>query len=343
MEVRANGRPLAVEVPVPRGDEDVRISVPIPAWFEGEVSVIASHALASSEAATLRVRRDSLPPPPKPKLFVISIGAAQLAMNQSALLAASPSSPLQTKDRFQDLEFAAQDAQKVVSMLAAQRGKAFSEVQETVLLNEKATTAALRQAVQGVAAKAELGDVLLFFFSGHGNHDPKTGKFHLVTHDTDPKREAETAFSGEELSQLLGQVRGYVVVALDACHSGAVLGMQQGEKYKAPPLDISGLANQLSSAEHGIVMLSSSTPDEVSFEDRELGSGLFTKALLEGLEGKAAKDGTVTFRGLLDWLGTRVTELASDGQPPADGATSPAQTPVTVMPAGVPDFVIARP
>jgi uncharacterized caspase-like protein len=119
--------------------------------------------------------------------------------------------------------------------------------------------------------------------------------------------------------------------------------MQLGANYKAPPLDISGLANQLSSAEHGIVVLSSSTPDQVSFEDRELGGGIFTKALLDGLAGKAAKNGVITCATLMNWIEQRVPELTADGSEPSKEAQSVSQTPVTVMPKGVPDFVIAQP
>jgi WD40 repeat protein len=340
VEVRANGRPLDVKAPVPEGDSVGKITVPLPADFSGDVALIASHALSRSDTATVRVRRASTSAKVRtPKLFVIAVGAAELAMNQPVLLAANGLA----KDRFNNLEFAANDAQKVGALLATQQGKGFEVVETKVLLNQQATTEAIRTAIREIGSKAELGDVLFFFFSGHGNHDPKSGKFHLVTHDTDPKRETETALSGEELSELLGAVRGYVVVALDACHSGAVLGMQQGASYKAPPLDISGLANQLSSAEHGIVVLSSSTPDQLSFEDNELGSGIFTKALLDGLSGKALENGSVTCSSLMKWLDKRVVELAAGGPEPAADSPATSQTPVNVMPKGVPDFVLVRP
>lgn len=337
VEVRLNGRPSNVAAPVPPKDGKATLTLPLPPAFEGEVSVIASHALGQSSAATLRVRRSAAPSgkKPLPNLFVLSAGVAELAMNTTPTLAASNASG-QSKGQFQNLEFAADDAQSVASLLASQKGRAFAQVETTVLLNQQATTTAVRDAIKTIREKAQPGDVMLFFFSGHGNHDPKTGKFHLVTYDTDPHRESETAFSGEEMSQLLGQVRASVVVALDACHSGSVLGMQQGEKYKAPSLDISGLANQLSSAEHGIVVLSSSTPDQFSFEDREAGGGLFTKALLEGLKGKAAKNGAITCGTLMQWIDKRVPELISGG------GEGPEQTPVTVMPSGVPDFTLAR-
>ena len=343
VEIRANGRPLGIDAPVPATGGKSSITVPLPPGFQGEISVLASHALGRSAATTLRVRRENpaTSVTPAPKLHVLSVGAAQLAMNAAPdLPGAAPKAGAASKDQFLNLDFAASDARQVAAVLSTQQGKAFSEVHTTVLLNDQATSAAVRKAMEHIADNAAFGDVILFFFSGHGNHDPKTGRFHLVTYDTDPMREGETAFSGDEMSQILGRARAYVVVALDACHSGAVLGMQQGEKYKAPALDISGLANQLSSAEHGIAVLSSSTPDQFSFEDRVLGGGLFTKALVEGLQGKASKDGTATFETLKSWIEKRVPELSVGDSPKGKLA---AQTPITVLPPGVPEIILAKP
>ncbi len=71
--------------------------------------------------------------------------------------------------------------------------------------------------------------------------------------------------------------------------------------------------------------------------------GLFTKALCEGLTSKAAADGTgaVTCRGLQTWLNKRVPELVSALVKGVDNP--PQQTPVCVIPKGVPDFPLAKP
>jgi hypothetical protein len=47
------------------------------------------------------------------------------------------------------------------------------------------------------------------------------------------------------------------------------------------------VANDLSSAENGVVVFASSTGMQLSLERADWGNGAFTKALLEGLEGEA--------------------------------------------------------
>jgi uncharacterized caspase-like protein len=90
--------------------------------------------------------------------------------------------------------------------------------------------------------------------------------------------------------------------------------------------------NELSSAENGVVVFSSSTGRESSLENKSWGNGAFTAALLEGLSGKADSSGSgrVTHKMLDYYISERVKVL-----------TSGAQHPVTQAPGGVPDFPIA--
>jgi uncharacterized caspase-like protein len=96
--------------------------------------------------------------------------------------------------------------------------------------------------------------------------------------------------------------------------------------------DINGVVNELSSAENGAVVFASSTGRQVSEESDEWSNGAFTKALVEGLDGKAANGsgGRVTWMSLSRYISDRVKEL-----------TSGQQTPTTTTPSTVPDFPIA--
>jgi len=88
----------------------------------------------------------------------------------------------------------------------------------------------------------------------------------------------------------------------------------------------------LASAENGVVVFSSSTGRQYSLENPDWGNGAFTKALVEGLSGKAnyQKTGRITHKMLDFYISERVKEI-TEGQ----------QTPVTQAPGGVPDFPIA--
>ena len=90
--------------------------------------------------------------------------------------------------------------------------------------------------------------------------------------------------------------------------------------------------NDFAQAEGGVVAYAASTGREFSFERDEWGHGAFTKALIEGLGGKAdlLHKGTVTTATLDAFLEDRVKEL-----------TGGQQHPVMTRPKTVPDFPIA--
>ena len=58
-----------------------------------------------------------------------------------------------------------------------------------------------------------------------------------------------------------------------------------------------------------MVLLAATSSDQYAAEVQQLGHGLFTYALLDGLAGKAASDGKVTVKRLEAWLNDAVPEL----------------------------------
>ena len=93
------------------------------------------------------------------------------------------------------------------------------------------------------------------------------------------------------------------------------------------------MMNDLSSSENGVVVFASSTGQEESEEKDEWGNGAFTKAVIEGLSGRAdfMRAGRVTFAGLNLFVSEEVVRL-----------TSGRQRPVFISPRGIPDFALAR-
>jgi len=114
---------------------------------------------------------------------------------------------------------------------------------------------------------------------------------------------------------------------VDTCHSGGA-----GGKARGIGTDIVSIVNELSSAENGAIVFAASTGKEFALEDEKWGHGAFTKALLEGLGGKAdlKGDGRITITSLDYFLSERVKEL-----------TNGSQHPTTTKPPSVPDFTIA--
>jgi hypothetical protein len=92
------------------------------------------------------------------------------------------------------------------------------------------------------------------------------------------------------------------------------------------------VVNDLIAAENGIVVFAATTGRQASLEDQAWGNGAFTKALVEGLGGKAnyTGDGRITINQLDLYLSERVKAL-TNGQ----------QTPTTAKPKTVTDYPIA--
>ena len=89
----------------------------------------------------------------------------------------------------------------------------------------------------------------------------------------------------------------------------------------------------LRASENGVVVFASSTGQEESLEKESWGNGAFTKALLEGLSGRAdfMRAGRITYAALNLFVSEEVSRL-TDGR----------QRPVFISPRGVPDFALAR-
>ena len=92
---------------------------------------------------------------------------------------------------------------------------------------------------------------------------------------------------------------------------------------------MSRLVAELSAADNGVVVFASATDAQSAVEAKAWGNGAFTKALLEGLSGRAdyRKTGRVTLNMLDLYLSERVREL-----------TQGTQTPATAKPSTIADF-----
>ena len=105
-----------------------------------------------------------------------------------------------------------------------------------------------------------------------------------------------------------------------------------GRKSAGASLDIDALVNDLAKAENGVVVFASSTGRQVSQEDSHWQNGAFTKALVEGINGKAdySGNGRITLNMLDLYLSERVKAL-TDG----------LQTPTTTKPVTISDYPVA--
>jgi uncharacterized caspase-like protein len=130
-----------------------------------------------------------------------------------------------------------------------------------------------------------------------------------------------------EIKQTVAAIAGKVILFMDACHSGNVMGAT-----RRGTTDLKGVVNELASAENGAIVFTSSTGKQYSLENSEWNNGVFTKSLVEGLDGKADlfRRNQVSVKTLDAYITQRVKDL-----------TKGQQAPTTIVPSSIPDFPIA--
>jgi Caspase domain len=212
-----------------------------------------------------------------------------------------------------DLKFADADARAVYQFLQLPAGGRFAPGDMLLLLNEQATSAAIRQALTSFVSKPGPDDLLLIFMAGHGAPDPYAPQnLYFLAHDTDVENMAQTALPMKDFQKLLDEhVRARrLVLLVDTCHSGGLTGAQ-GEAARGIANNLINLyVEKLLYQEEGKAVITSSDVNEVSQESPRWGNGhgVFTYFLLEGLQGKADLDGDqlVTVGELFRYVRQRV-------------------------------------
>lgn len=306
---------------------DREITVTIPP-HDCVISLIAESRTSASEAATVRLAWAGTAPAPRslrPRLFVLAVGISKY------------------KDPDIALTYPNADARTFSQTMLAQKGRLYDDVQERVLLDGDATRDKIREGLIWIKAQTTPRDVAVIFLAGHGANDP-AGNYLFVPADFDRDRYETTGVPFSDIKSAVENLAGKTLLFVDSCHSGNVLGGRQAQTQTGLPrawcpapdanqgVDVTGAVNELSSAENGAIVFTASTGRQVALEDPAWGHGAFTKALVEGLTGKAdfTHRGQITVNMLDLYLSDRVKEL-----------THGAQTPTTAKPQTVPDFPVA--
>lgn len=145
---------------------------------------------------------------------------------------------------------------------------------------------------------------VLFYYSGHGAPDPRSGDAYLVPADGDPQYLKDTAYPLARLYQRLGKLQAsQVLVVLDACFSGT--GGRSVLAKGTRPL-VSRVAVDKALPEK-VRLLTASAGDQVSGTDDEQGHGLMTYHLLKALN---ESKGRATLQEAYARLKTRVEDSA---------------------------------
>ncbi len=207
-------------------------------------------------------------------------------------------------DGIKDLRFADRDAQVFHDFL---RSKAGGEVpEENILLrtNKQATQGMLMDDLNFLTLSSKKGDVVIIYFSGHGDVEKQTlwQLGYLLCYDTPfnnyPNNAVELEFLNKVVTTLSVGVQAKVIVILDACHSGKLAGAEN--------LGPSLTAKQAAIQQANEVRILSCQSDQLSVESERWGGGrgVFSYFLINGLKGLADTegDGDVLFYELKNHL-----------------------------------------
>lgn len=315
LKALVDGRPAGTErgvsvKPTQPGEAGQDLRVVLPAR-DCEVSIIAENKYASSVPATIRLKWRGKAEPDefviKPKLYVLAVGVSRYA------------------NKALTLGFAAKDARDLAETMQKQNGGLYRDVVIRVLTDERATKDEILGGFDWIRKETTSKDVAIVFLAGHGVND-QSGLYYFLPENADLDSLLRTGVSFSDIKNTVLSLAGKTLFFVDTCHSGNVFGSRRGT------IDIMGIVNELSSADNGAVVFASSTGNQSSLEDPVWNNGAFTKALVEGLNGKADYRGLgkISINMLDLYLSERVKEL-----------TKGKQTPTTTKPQTIPDFPVA--
>ena len=203
-----------------------------------------------------------------------------------------------------NLNFAEPDARGVADFFRRSENGLFKNVTVADLYNSGATKADVLLQLKQLE-NTDPQDVVVIYLAGHGDNIGDTWYF-IPYELTYPEREDEVkakGISSDELAVYIKKIKAQkVLVLIDACKSGAMLMAFRGfEDRKA--------LSQLSRAV-GIHIVAASSKDQFASEVKELGHGVFTYTLLQGLMGKGVVQcETVTVRKLIAYIEEKLPDL----------------------------------
>ncbi|MBN9381499.1 MAG: caspase family protein [Chitinophagaceae bacterium] len=207
-----------------------------------------------------------------------------------------------------DLNYPQQDARAFARLFSNQagKGKLFRHVRIDTLIGPAATGNNILKVLTGLTTTLSgKNDVLIIFISGHAMVS-EYGVELIGSRSETPGSKSRINFTNDILARLKG-FDCKKIIFIDACHSGGIAGRKSSGKS-----GVSEAINELIHSPNALAIFSSCSAREDSFENKSWGHGVFTQALIEGLQkGKADinKKGIIYIDDLFNYVRTRVPQL----------------------------------
>lgn len=258
---------------------------------ENRISVTAFNGQRTEAIADeLRINFTGIPAV-KPNLWLFVIGINQY------------------KNSKYNLNFAVADAQGFKKQIEQGGMGIFSKINTVFLTNEEATKPRIIKETNNIKAQAKQEDIFIFYYAGHGvMSGEQMPQFYLIPYDVvklygNDQSLKTNAISASELKIISAEIKSQKqLYILDACQSGGMTGMlaaRGAAEEKA--------VNQLARST-GTYWIAASGTEQFAGEFSQLGHGIFTYCLLEGLSGKAdgQRDKKITVQELSSFVNDQV-------------------------------------
>lgn len=178
------------------------------------------------------------------------------------------------------LQYATPDAEYFHQVLGQENNLA---KQVVLLTDEQATRSGIESAIRSMGEEIFPGDTFMMFYSGHGAQSSDGRTEYIVPQDYNGS--SSSLISDAQLNALVDVniYADHCVFVFDSCHSG---GMYKAASAWLPKgftrsTGFEVMAKNLSS--RGFIVITACDKDEVSWEDSQLGHGVFTYQFVGGM------------------------------------------------------------
>jgi WD40 repeat protein/uncharacterized caspase-like protein len=300
--VSGDGKKAVIQVPVEAGENKITITGTNEYGYLTERSVVAIAKQAEKEK-------------PRGKLYAVVVGADKYPFLKTDC-AGNPC----------DLRFPVADAAEFLRVLSEKTAPLYSGLEALVLVNQEALDEAPAladdiKAVSGVDAvvepeadsvsdqladfldKSTADDTTIVFIAGHGINIDED--YYFIPSDgrkSDPEKwKRSSLVDWADIQKPIERAEGVRFLLLDTCHAANAFN---------PRLE-------KDAADARIVVFSATAANSTAAELPELGHGVFTYAVIEGLKGGADSGGDgVRLLGLADYIDREVAKITSEKQKP---------------------------
>lgn len=290
-------------------------------------STASSRLKAQERILRVGVSRAETGKGPLPDLWAVVVGVSRFQYGNQRI----------EGTQITNLKYAADDAQAIYNFLRSDEGGGFRDVADgghlILLKDEDATRTRVEQALSSLK-QAKPNDYFIIYIATHGVLIPRVETKsrttqeipHFLMHDANPvdlSTLEQSSIRMEWVKQLTREIPARKGLVLsDACHSAAI------ETESRDALNNlranSRLIEEMSAIPNGIGFITASRQTESSYERDNIGHGVFTWSLLEGLRGHADKDqdGVVIFDEMANYLSDEVPRLTGNKQHPFINSTT---------------------